>query len=231
MTARALAALALACVVPSCMAQAQTKLDPYLLVRLLADGKAYEYSVDLTDVKAVLRASCDDSEACPFYANADKDPDILAEKEEESFVRSRLKVAYFSRVSLDHTRTSAIVAEADPGKDNYKFEVFKLPSATVERSGTTTRRIADAVWIGTKGCFVLLTTTYSTGFMPWHWPAILAGHPPQYNTWYLELYGPDATRIDETVVHEKLKYSSGGLIKRRAREAKMNNEPVLRPPC
>jgi hypothetical protein len=67
--------------------------------------------------------------------------------------------------------------------------------------------------------------------MPWHWPAILAGHPPQYNTWYLEVYSPDATRIAETVVHEKLKYSGGGLIKRRALEAEMNDKPMLRPPC
>ena len=231
MMARAFAGLSLAFVVPSFIAQAQTGPDQYLLIRLLADGRAYEYSVDLENVRAVLRASCEDSGACPFYAGADKDPDILAGKEGESFVRSQLKVPYSSRVSLDSTRTSALVAEADPGRDKYKFEIFKLPSGTQERSGTTARRIADAEWVGTKGCFALLTSTYSLGFMPWHWPAILAGHPPQYNTYYLELYAPDASLIAETVVHEKLKYSGGGLIRRRGFEATTNNAPALRPPC
>ncbi len=191
----------------------------------MGGGSAFEYAVDLREFKAVQLAKCDNQRACSFLSAAENDPDLVKKQADDKLVREQIKVPYFAKVALNSRRSLAVVAESRVGENRNTFEVVEFHTGTRVSSGISQRRIQDTQWVGTNGCFVLLTSTSSLSLMPWHWLAALSGHPAQYDTYYLELRTVDGNLLTETVIHENLKYSGGWLLKRMAPEG------VLHEPC
>lgn len=119
----------------------------------------------------------------------------------------------YARVSADSQQQRAVIADYGAVKGPpYKFEVRNLQTEAVELTATTKRRISAAEMLGNRGCVLLLTSSYRIGWMPWDLLFTLAGHPPQYDTYYLEVYGADGKMLNELLIHKDLKYSAGYLL-------------------
>jgi len=222
---RSLIAIGAAIFVTCAGATEQMALAPNLVVRLRGDGSAFEYAVDLREFKAIPLAQCDSQQACSFLSEPKNDPDLVTKMADDKTVRRQIKVPYFAKVALNSGRSLAVVAESPVGENRNTFDIVEFSTGTRVGSGTSQRRIQDTQWVGSNGCFVLLTSSSSLSLMPWHWLAALSGHPAQYDTYYLELRTVDGTLVAETLVHANLKYSAGWLIKRMAAEG------LLYDPC
>jgi len=127
--------------------------------------------------------------------------------------------------SADSKLQRAVVADRSPVKEQYKFEVHSLETGAIEMSATTKRRISAAEMLGTRGCVLLLTSSYRIGWMPWDLLFTLAGHPPQYDTYYLEVYGADGKMLNQLLVKKDLKYSSGYMLPHLDGELNTSLEP------
>lgn len=212
---------------PSLVAQ-----DDYLKVRLIGGGDAYEYKVDLGTFQTALIQTCENirTTSCSFFSSAAESPDVLAKKQDHKDFAGSGSAFAFSHISFNSPRTHVLVADGLPRQKTYKFQVLETGSVAPKVAGALNRRIADAEWLGTKGCFALLSYESSLGLMPWHWLAILTGHPPQYDTYYLSVYDQRGALVSEAQVREDLKNSAGSMIRRRGLEANPS-ELKLKVPC
>jgi len=75
-----------------------------------------------------------------------------------------------------------------------------------------TRKINDALWFdGNKG-LALLTVSTRTGCGFSELLSAFAGHPIQYNTFYLEIYSLNGDKRYETKITSDILYGSGSLV-------------------
>lgn len=201
---------------------ASANAGSYFRVALLGGGELYEYRLDPSTFALSSASRCPDRvvQTCPFFT----DPIYQEHRNTEKALLSRFgNKSSFSYAAADSQMRRAVIADRDPGKGPHKFEVRNLETEAIELSATTKRRISAAEMLGNRGCVLLLTSTYRIGWMPWDWPLTLAGHPPQYDTYYLEVYGPDGKMLNEMLVKKELKYSGGYLVPYREDES---NAPI-----
>jgi len=195
----------------------------YFRVVLLGGGELYEYRFDPSTFALSSASRCPDRvvQNCPFFT----DPIRREHWNAGNALLSRFgKKSISSYAAADSQMRHAVIADLDLEKGPHKFEVRNLETEAIELSATTKRRISAAEMLGDRGCVLLLTSTYRIGWMPWDWPLTFAGHPPQYNTYYLEVYGPDGKMLNEMLVKKELKYSGGYLLPYREDEP---NAPIV----
>jgi len=193
----------------------------YFRVVLFGDGQAHEYRLDPSTLSLSLASRCPDGvrSTCAFMT----DPTYQAESAEHDNMEKALlssfgKQRISSRAAADSLARRAVTADHALGYAQYKFEVRNLESGAIESSATTKRHISAAEMLGNRGCVLLLTSTYRLGRMPWDWLISLAGHPPEYETFYLEVYGADGKVLNELLVKKDLKYGGGYLLPHREDE-------------
>jgi hypothetical protein len=189
----------------------------YFRVALLGGGELYEYRFDPSTFVLSSASRCPDRvvQKCPFFT----DPIRREHWNTGNALLSRFgNKSSFSYAAADSQMRRAVIADRDPGKGLHTFEVRNLETEAIELAATTKRRISAAEMLGDRGCVLLLTSTYRIGWMPWDWPLTLAGHPPQYDTYYLEVYAPSGKMLNEMLVKENVEYSGGYLVPYREDE-------------
>lgn len=172
---------------------------------LISEGQALHYTVGPT-----LESTF--SHKCPY-----KDPECQVRFEYDSDKEALDRVTQtlgplpaLTRAAVDPSGSAVLLADRMNVKPPWRLRIVDLGSHNTTMSGTAKHSIHDAEWVG-PNCFVLLTSDDRTSFMPWHWLAALAGHPPQYGTFYLELYRQDGELLQETTIASGVKNSFGWL--------------------
>jgi hypothetical protein len=202
---------------------ASANAGSYFRVALLGGGELYEYRLDPSTFALSSASRCPDGEVqtCPFFT----DPIYQEHKNTEKALLSRFgKKSISSYAAADSQMRRAVIADRGLDKGPHKFEVRNLETEAIELSATTKRHISAAEMLGDRGCVLLLTSTYRIGWMPWDLPFTLAGHPPQYDTYYLEVYGADGKMLNEMLVKKNLKFSGGYLAQYRE---DVSNAPIV----
>jgi hypothetical protein len=233
MTNRVIAPIVLAVVSAVQAVPMLSEAPDYALVWVSGGNKIYEYEVDLMEMGATLRITCEEMQRanCAIFAGTEKDSNVRALDADNALIRSRTSIPFGSVAALNIDRTLLLVAQKEPGSSRYRYDVYGFPTMAAVASGTTARRVSDAMWVGAKGCFTLLTTTEFTSLMPWYWLYALSGHPAQFDSYYLELYAPDGALVADVKIKANLLYSGGGFLNRRIHETKPGNARALRSPC
>lgn len=194
---------------------ASANADSYFRVVLSGGGEVYEYRFAPHTFSLSLASRCSGGvpSTCAFFADPVYQADSAKHSNVEKGLLSRFrKEPIIARASADSRLQRAVLADYASGKEPYKFEVYNLKTDAIEMSATTKRRISAAEMLGTRGCVLLLTSSYRIGWMPWDLLFTLAGHPPQYDTYYLEVYGADGKMLNEFLIKKDLKYSSGYVL-------------------
>lgn len=188
----------------------------YIRVVLSEGSEVYAYRVSPSTLALTLKERCSERSpsACAFATDPAYQADLAERKSNATLVLARFKdLPSFAVTAADSTLQHAVIAESGAGHSSpYKFELHNLQTGTVELTKTTKRRISAAALFGSRGCFVLLTSSYRIGMKPWELVLSLAGHPPQYDTYYLEVYSSNGTVLNELLVHKDLRNSSGFLV-------------------
>jgi hypothetical protein len=204
----------------------------YFRVVLFGGGEVYEYRVAPRTFALSLASRCSDGapSTCAFFADPIYQADSSEHKKMEKAILSRFRrESPFVRASADSQLERAVIADYASGKELYKFEVRNLRTDAIEITATTKRRISAVEMLGNRGCVLLLTSSYRNSWMPWNLLLSLAGHPPQYDTYYLEVYGPDGKMLNELLIHKDLNYSAGYLLPHQ--EYELDTSPRPNDPC
>ena len=199
--------------------------DSYLQAVFTDNKQVFRYDLDLQGVHAKLISSCEipfTDESCKLPVMWESSLDRYKRKVQDAdLLRAQLKsIPYFYALdaTLDPSHSLALITNRSDSQTKYRFRIFQLLTSAEIVSGVSERRAIDAEWIGNHGCFALLTRTTSSAvaLLPWNWLQTFSGHPPQYDTYYLELYTLDGHLLGETVIHEKIRNSNGYFVTRRS---------------
>jgi hypothetical protein len=187
----------------------------YFRVLLYGGDDTYEYRFSPHASAPSLESHCSDDlpSACkritdPAYQVAPSDHEPMT----TAVIRAFHKESVSARAAADSQLRRAVVFNRMASREPFKFEVHNLETGAVEMSAMAKRRISAAEMLGTHGCVVLLTSSYRVDWMPWNWPLTLAGHPPQYDSYYLEFYGADGKMFKELLIKKDLKYAGGYML-------------------
>lgn len=191
----------------------------YIRIVLSSGGEMHEYRFVPHTHALSLASRCPDATRCAFSADSIYQADVAKRKNINETVLSRLADdSLFVRSAADSKLQRAVTADFSSGRPN-SFEVRDLKTDAVTMRATMKRAISAVEMLGSRGCVLLLTSTYRNGRMPWDVFFALAGHPPQYDTYYLEVYSPEGKLLKELLVHEDLKNSHGYFLPHYAKQS------------
>lgn len=130
----------------------------------------------------------------------------------------------FARASV-HPDTRRMLLSASDG-----LRLLQLPDRTSSRISTPPEhQIDDYDWIGPKGCFLVLTSTYENDLKPWYWLSALSGHPVQRHTYHLSLYDPNGAPITSAIIVNRKQDATARLV--RVPTIDPAGSATLGPPC
>lgn len=185
--------------------------ESYIRVVLAGGGEVHEYRLTPRTLTLSPASRCPGAVRanCAFFTDPIYQADASERKNIDENILPRLtEQSFFKRASADSQLQRAVITDFSSGKP-YRFEVRNLKTQVIELHATTKRAISAAEMLGNRGCVLLLTSTYRNGRMPWDALFAVAGHPTQYDTYYLEVYSPDGNLLKELLVHEDIKNSYG----------------------
>lgn len=91
------------------------------------------------------------------------------------------------------------------------FNMADLSHGSVILRKSIVKRIRDIAWIDDKAV-CLLTSSTETSMRPWDILSTLSGHPPPYESFFLEIYAVDGDKVFETPIFQRLKYGDGHIV-------------------